>query len=427
MGESKNSKDGEQSEGTPIFVPVKEENEDFSPIRILENTLVGIVLFAGRYLKTTWYLCVAPSRIAESIGTEHLGVAVSRPLSYLMISALPASYLVTVFLVFLEKGSDDFLAIGQEVVGDLSLSALLLTELPLIFVVLLYALGVGALFAKSNQSKKRRLVLVIFYVAGFQCVVSLFVLLSVFAFQAILLSVEAESLNRVFSIFTAVVVFLYTLALNVPAWLISQALRTGSAHRSWSLGGFARYCLSLLISIILYVAIISTVVGVLAATQSIVQREFYLRCISLGPVKTVGDDVEMKIAVFNLSPNLYLLDLAGPGAIQFGIQHLKKKLRQAIGSAPSISFSIVNAGQTDTITLKANDVEVVRIRYLRKNLERVKSLFFQAAESQGISVFQIVPHSLSFTVVTMKAPFGPTVGTCDIRFINLFPGLDPVS
>lgn len=139
--------------------PLEAAEEDFKVFRIIENTLIGALIFMGSYLRTSWLLLTRPHRFYGQLSSATARKRLVRPFTYLALSAF-GSYVVLRYQGLEFRFSRDVVELQNASATDV-----ILNVLPMVAVAVL----AGSLGAVLTQKESRRTILHLFcYLAGYQ-------------------------------------------------------------------------------------------------------------------------------------------------------------------------------------------------------------------------------------------------------------------
>ncbi len=155
----------------------KSEETDFVFFRTVEDTLQGILSFVVAYLRTSRTLLLHPRRMASHVLDEDL-VRQSQPFTYLAVSAFAASVAVQYHGIQFV-----FEPAVRNLTPDLSVTRLVATTFPSIALIVFVGWLLAATISRTPE-RRRQIVELVCYSAGFQCLVVAVVSISVAVYFA---------------------------------------------------------------------------------------------------------------------------------------------------------------------------------------------------------------------------------------------------
>lgn len=139
----------------------KENEENFKFSQSIENGISGLINFTFLFIKTFWLLTVKRKKIAATLPTLDSSNEIVKPFTFIALASLPGSIYFQAATIAFKEGKLDFYSVSshiEKIVSQgFSITTIILTSLPIIFVVVF----AGYFLSKriSRKQKERKIVL----------------------------------------------------------------------------------------------------------------------------------------------------------------------------------------------------------------------------------------------------------------------------
>lgn len=152
-----------QNQKQETLLPSQQAEEDFKFFRIIENTIVGMLAFIVRFLRTHLILIFQPARISVFLKDDGTSLSITRPFTFLAVSSIASS----IFMANVGFLSFDVEGIRRDV-ANLSYVAAALRVVPTILTVSGVAIFYAYIAAKNEGvTTRRKHMYLVCYAAGF--------------------------------------------------------------------------------------------------------------------------------------------------------------------------------------------------------------------------------------------------------------------